>query len=405
LYEFSQINNKINRIIISAKLIERIKNDKNLDNKYHSSSDFQKSPHKAYFIGDFNNEVFIKFGNDNPITYSKGIEYNTTLRKWCKKLALINFGFPKIIKGYWKFDYEEQNVRYMTLSDWGDICQSLPNPTELDVNGVKIMFQNISTKWVEELKQFLVTFFTKLFSLDGLTDDELSEYVDAMTNENAINIWVRGFTHATQNAIYNYESLEHYGDRMLIGPFRDYMGKRFERITHTEASGFQLQYLSAEYQCYWSDDLNLSGRVMKSPIIKDSKKLKTDMLESFIGCASTVALKYYDGFQFLIVSKIITLIGESIPFDKEMVFGKPKQKVIQINETLGFTNQDIIVQTTNIKDKNGNVKVRLTPILSQEIYLFYESKDRERIKRDGVSLTSINNLEIYNFPFSYLFKC
>ena len=28
LYEFSQINNKINRIIISAKLIERIKNDK-----------------------------------------------------------------------------------------------------------------------------------------------------------------------------------------------------------------------------------------------------------------------------------------------------------------------------------------------------------------------------------------
>lgn len=328
----------------------------------------------AYLLIDFDGTANIM--GDQNFSYINNVEKSVHIRKKCKKIAMYNYTGQKINCGYWKLvdENESANVQFLNVCKWGKISQSIPFPR------VKIQFEQQfspdAIKWEKELKDFISMFVRKLCEDRFNSKEDLEEFVEQMTNNEAMALYTQAFQHKTQNAVYNNESLEFVGDNMLYSFFSLYLFKTFPRITQQEASGFQLQFLSAEYQYLLSDDLNLFDRLIKMNGLNPTKKAKTDVFEAFYGALCIVANNIDPGSFYMFVESFVFCFSESYPYNKDMIFGKSKQKVVQINEKLGFDKDSIkLIKKTEGQDKN--ISFYMYMVVEENLMDFYIQKDKK----------------------------
>lgn len=311
---------------------------------------------------------------DQRYTYSEKIEWEPLFRRNCISIMTYKYTGSDITAGYWKMTRKlpEIQAQILEISQWGKISQIIPRYEGPVIGGQDIHNAEKSKNWVKSMKEFIEFLIRTLFQNDrGIRIEEIVEF---FTSDESLEVLVNAFIHMTQNAIYNYDTIEHHGDNLFRTHFSNYMHFKFKRITPQEASGYQLQYLSSQYQSYWSDDLFLFDRLIRQPFVRDTIKAKTDIMESFFGSLSEIGYRFNPGFNFLVIDKIMNLICESLPFDKDMIFGKAKQKVIQINETLGFDADSIEIKRS---DKSTTTSVILTIRVAKPLQEFFLKKDAE----------------------------
>lgn len=371
---------KLGRIVISSKF-NNSKLLTDFSGKVISMSNFKDSPRVAYLFADFNETSNIM--GSEQLSYSKNVEWNSIFRSNCSKVIMYRYRGQPISAGFWKFSGEDESLRlkFLDICRFGKICQSLPKPTYRHIGDKMIYNQKLSKEWTDDMTLFIHRFISLLFEGDFDTPEELDEFAKQYTTHDAMKVWVRGFTHVTQNAVYNYEPIEHLGDSGMDGFFVEYMHATYPRITNQEASSFKLQYMSAEFQQYFSDSLNLFDRLFKVSFLRPSTKAKTDILESFVGCLSIISRHIDNGLQFLSVSKLMWLIGDSLSFDKDMIFGKSKQKVIQVNESMDFDKSMLKISEKGeigSEDRPEGLRYLIQMKVGDRLFDFYKKFDAKR---------------------------
>lgn len=393
------LNEKVSNIIISSALKDS-EYPKHESGRVFTLSHFNKDPHKMYCFLDFAGSRFIM--NDQKYSYEKMIEWSPLFRQYCISILTYSYDGPDIKAGYWQMIKKNENLRTQTLmiSEWGRFVTSLPKYLGRNIGGKVVHSADKSVAWIESLREFIRVFITNLFAKDKHID--LDSILEHFLSESSMDTFVLGCIHMTHNAVYNYESLEHLGDNLFRTHFATYVHMKFPRISNQEATGYQLQYLSRSYQHHWSDDLALYDRLIKQDVVRETTKIKTDAIEAFFGSLATVAYDLSPGFDLLIINKIMYLICESIPFDKEMLYGKPKTKVIQINETLGFTKQSItILAKSDLESENTNLEVKV----SKDLRDYFAKIDSDRQKKPNAiipkgGLSSICKLTASFSPYN-----
>lgn len=375
-------------------LIDSILENENVDNVILSfslkdSKFFEMGNDRIINISTFKSNqkpmyCFLDFENTKQIMgeheYSEKIEWEPLFRRNCISIMTYKYTGSDINSGYWNMESKDDSlqVQRLKLSGWGEISQKIDRYTNVEMGGTNVHNRELSEAWIKSIQHFIEQFIRLLFEdCRGFDVDSLVEHFH---NKESMEIIVRGFTHATHNAVYNYESLEHLGDNLFRSHFSNFTHSRFERITPQEATGYQLQYLSSQYQCIWSDDLFLFDRMIKHNCVRYTKKAKTDIIESFFGVLSTIAKNYMIGFNHVIIEKLMNTICMSLPFDKSMIFGKAKQRIIQINEKLGFESSSIVVSKSRLKDGKIELKVSISDPLRE----YFERRDRENHTKDFV---------------------
>lgn len=326
--------------------------------------------------------------SNNELSYSDTIEWNPVFRKFCKRIMNYRYTGSKIIDGYWSDENIEthDNIRFLKISKWGDMCQKLPVPDARLSLSDKVFDTVKSSKYIEDLKHFIKSFFTILLEDEEDTED----IIESLLTKESMTVWVRAFIHITQNASYNNDSLEHRGDRVFHGDFGRYMHDKFPNINSHEASSFVHQYLSKKYQKIWSDDLYLIDRLIKNPIVERSPKTKTDCIEAFIGAADEVASNAQNGLNYVMLSKLLYTLFDSVPFNKELKFGIPKHKIVQINESLGYKKNDLIVaEVQKGTDAGGDFSYLVSQVVNPALREFYNHKTIESSIAGNTPLTDI----------------
>jgi dsRNA-specific ribonuclease len=371
LIEDVLVHENVNRVVISSKM--------NPEFMAGNPRVFRFSEYgfgqRMYAFLDFNETTSIM--GDQLYAYSKRVEWAGMFRKYCSSIMTYKYAGSDITAGYWSISLALPKIsaQILSISDWGHLSQRLPVYDGPNVGGLNIYNSETGTHWIESMKTFVAAFLRGILAKSRNLDVE--KIIEHYISDKGMIRLVQAFTHETQNAVFNYEGPEHLGDSIFYTHFSSYLHFRFRRITPQEASGFQLRYLSAEFQQYWSEDLNLFDRMIKRDFVKKTSKAKTDILEAFMGAMALIAHDYSPGFDLFICNLIITMICDSLPFDKDMIFGKSKQRVIQINESLGYPSESI-----KIKEEiavNGTVLMNVS--VSNSLYEFYKSKDSENRNR------------------------
>lgn len=365
---------------------------------------YEENPGNFFTFIDFVDSLFIMGIQDK--TYNKDIEYNKFFRSRCKSIMTYKYSGSNILSGYWKAlesnIYPEIQCQILNISEWGRISQKLPKYTDVEINNVTIHNQDFSKAWIKSMKIFIDLFIREVLKDLNESDPEiLNEIAEYYTSQESLIILTKAFTHVTVNAIYNYEDIEHHGDNLFRSSFSNYLHFTFERITNQASTGYQLQFLSSEYQSFWSDDLGLFHRMIKDSTVRPINKSKTDIIEAFFGALSFIGHSYQEGFNNLITEKVMYLISDSLTFDKDLIFGKAKQFVIQIGETLGFDANNITIKSSN----SGHEKI-LEFVIQKSLLDFYTAKDIELSRednssRDNVKVTRIKLSKISNLRYSY----
>jgi dsRNA-specific ribonuclease len=374
-----------------------------LDAKYPGillkiESDFKTKNKKPFLLfNDFEGTSVIMSDNNN--TYSRNIEWDSFFRKFCRRIINFNYKGSKIIDGYWSDENIEtyDNLRFLKISKWGNMCQRLPVPVPAISDSNKVFNSETSKQYIADLEKFIRELLTIL-----LEDEEgdNTKLIDSFLSVKAMSTWTLAFIHVTQNATHNNDSLEHRGDRVFHGDFARYMHDKFPGINSHEGSSFHQHYLSGSYQKYWSDDLNLFDRLIKNKNVRGSPKIRTDCLEAFVGALDEIASSIQNGLNYVIGSKFLYMLSDSIPFNKELKFGIPKHKITQINESLGFKRNDLVIEEIKMinghkcKDEGGEFSILVTKVENNNLARFYEDKTLESNIRGNRTLSSITRSEI-----------
>lgn len=326
-----------NSLILSVLFLRqnpdfKIELENKIDTKFKiiKSDKFIENQSKCIFFGDFNNSIFL---TETNIDFVEKIIKNNTYRKNCKYVIMYNYTGSPPLNGYWKFDRKiDDNIYLLSLSEWGSICQNIPHinlPEAGLITYENISNLSISTHWLNELKNFLRYLIPLIMGTVEFLEEILS-------NENMI-VWVKCFIHETFNVIYGYQLLEFLGDKICSIKFTEYMIAKYERLTESEATEYHNQYMSKNHQYYLADDLNLIKFLLADfSVFTPSKKDKTDIFESFVGALYQTCQTINISIAECATSNFFTLIGEQFSFERNMTFGVPKHRVIQIIESLGF---------------------------------------------------------------------
>lgn len=371
-------NEKVDNIVLSSQL-----NDSDYfrdgNERIIKLSTYKANQKPMYCFLDFADSTNIM----SQYLYSDKIEWQQLFRRNCISIMTYKYTGKDMTSGYWNMTSKDVSVQtqILSISKWGSITQQLPRYTGPNIGGLNVHNKALAEAWVESMRDFIGTFVRLLF--DGKPGFDIDALVDHYLSKESMEIIVRGFTHATQNAVYNYESIEHHGDNLFRSHFSEFTHNRFERITQQEATQFQLQYLSSEYQSVWSDDLSLFNRMIKHDFLGDTKKAKTDIIESFLGVMSQVARRFMLGFNHVVVETIVSTICMSLPFEKNMIFGKSKQRVIQINERLGFTANSIRIMSTKSKTAD---RIELSVVVEKSLNEFYNKREQDQSRSAPTSL-------------------
>jgi len=356
------------KIVLSNKYLdyERKKNtdgisdiERKYPNKIISTLDYGKNPEPCLFFGDFVDTTSL---TTNSIDYYMKVDREDVYRKNCRSVMMYKMSGVSPVNGYWHTDRptpKGTNIVILNLSEWGAMCQNIPDTSGIIAARHNIGNVEVGLKWIDKLKNYLRYILTEIAGND--------QYVEEMINDENMECWKKVFTHKTYNQVVNYELLEFFGDKISSAYFSIYMITKYPRLTNHEASEYHNQYLSSDHQHYMANDLHLMDFLLIDEDLKSElknfnyEKRKTDLIESFVGAVYNTAVNAVTGltgkkskgssFANFLLTNFFTMVGESLPFEKKMTHGKSKHRVTQILESLGF--QIKVDFDENVENRNN----------------------------------------------------
>ena len=331
----------------NVKKIFTAKGDKNVD--ISSYDNIEKYSEKKINLPLY---IYINFsdeeGNPSDFIGGKNIETYFNMPFWrrnCEGLLLFNYSGDFIDHNFWFSEpTETTNILICKRSKWAELCQILKEPSE----GIT----QLSEQWVIEYKNYIRTILSFLVE---------EEYISRFVEEDNMITWIRAMIHKSISMFYNYESIEHMGDKYANTAFEKYMKKRNSNFTAQELTEYSNQYMSKEYQSKFSDDLLLTSWGFYDNSVEKNNKLKTDLLEAFTGALVISGDGISDNVGSLVVGNLYMILGDSLPFYKSMIFGLPITQVTQMNQMMKFSGSGdepsaftITVIDEIVKSKNAS---------------------------------------------------
>jgi dsRNA-specific ribonuclease len=310
------------------------------------STDYGKEAGPCIFFGDF-------VGTDRitpkKFNFYDSVEMNRTYRTFCRGVTQYRFNGNPQLNGYWLYEKsiigENGNLIFLKRSQWAIMVQNKPLPLFNNLTNIINITSNVqvSKDWLDSVKILIRYLLTNILKTDI--------YNDILTDDFNMTCWIKCFIHETFNIVYGYQSLEFLGDSIMGTKFDIYMISKYPRMKESEFTEYHNQYMSAEHQSYLSEDIGLPGLLLRNEkIIVMSKKIQTDILESFTGALYQTCQTINQSLAEIASLNFLTLIGEQFRFDHAMAFGKPIHRVTQILQSLGLsykTDLDITIKSVN----------------------------------------------------------
>lgn len=388
------------RIVLSNKFLDGIRVNKGVG----TSKIEQKAPTRIISTIDFGKNpkpclIFVDFQNGTRFTplsldYFENIDRQPRYRKTCRAIVMYRFTGNPPINGYWMLNDSKvdntSSIIFLELSNWGRICQNAPSPP---IFGKEFNPDTILTKpeidllWMRSVREYLSYFINAILDTD--------EYTEEILSDDNIPIWIRSFIHETFNYLKNYESIEFLGDRLCKTNFSIYMIAKYPGLLKNELTEYHNQYMSKDHQWYISDDMNLKELCLcDREVLTFTSKYKTDLMESFVGSLFLTCQNISLDLAFRAVTNYFTLIGESLPFEKKMIYGIDKHRISQVLDSMGFNvnGGDIEIRFQEQNKGSMNARSKFVFIGYARFVGFVEKLQRENNK---------NISELLNFTYEY----
>lgn len=209
-------------------------------------------------------------------------------------------------------------------------------------------------QWTKELQKFI---YTEILPKSVSPKD--NEYMKDLVSEEAMQIWVKAFTHKSYDAniLKNYETLEKLGDPSVKAAFTQRIIQKYPAITPGELSNMTTYYLAKMKQAQISEELGLPNWMRI--LTPHTPSTKEDALEAVHGALCIVGdLIIGSGNGQSLSSNFTYSIYD---FDNITIEGTqrdPKMKLKDTFEKLGWFSGkqlefiDIEKWTPNPNDKN-----------------------------------------------------
>lgn len=235
-------------------------------------------------------KMFVKYGFKDPEP-STEISYVDSIPK-AEKVSALTTEKDKL-----KREIDEEEFDNILLTHIKTTFKDLPKPTPgLDKN---------SSEWIAEFQAFLVQLCSKFMLPTQATKLVAAEYMP---------IWISAFTQKDFDTENNNEGIETVGDKVLGAHMVDYLYQYFkEKGTETKPkwiTNTQKRYVDKTFLGQKAD-FNISQWVRLSEDVKQTKSVKEDTVESFIGALYIVLNKINYGSGFVIVRKFFDLVYEN----------------------------------------------------------------------------------------------
>ena len=197
------------------------------------------------------------------------------------------------------------------------------------------------TQWKNDLREFLRTLLTPIFS-------KKPEYLDKILTPEAMKRWTVAFTEKSYNEKLgeNYEQLEALGDKALDFIFYQYVLDRYPNMDEHQLTQLKKNYISKDYQGPLSTKLGLVKwiRVLHQHINLD---IREDVFESFFGalvmnCTKLIGRGSGENYGYNFILSIFNELPDLHPEEDA------KTQVLQTFEKIGIQPhpRPIEVETT-----------------------------------------------------------
>lgn len=323
---------KCNRIVIPVSYTNG--EIYNISDRIITTSVFGKSPRRCIFFGDFEGTHFIT--KSHQFDYFARVDREPIYRRYCKSVIMYNFIGTPPMNAYWVVDTEKTKVDeqtsmfFLKLSLWGKLCQDLQILVEPNQATVRLENVDVTIEWLEKLRTILRHFLPEILCTDEYTEELLSD-------ENMI-CWVKGFVNETYNYIYNYNGLEFVGDGVFECSLRTFMYTKYPRLQSGEATNYRADYASRDYMSIWAADMQFIEMILADrDVFKHTVKTKGDLFEAFFACLFQTCTSIEPTLGFVACQNLMTMIGETLTFEKKISFGRDQHRVEQILGSFGFT--------------------------------------------------------------------
>lgn len=322
--------------------------------KIINTRSFGSDPGRCIFFGDFEGTHFL---TSSQFDYFEKVDRVSTYRRYCKFVIMYDFIGTPPANGYWVFDPEREHefnsppIFFLKLSLWGQLCQSLQILNNSEPGYVRLECVDVTKEWLEKLKTILRHFLPEILSTDEYTEELLSD-------ENMI-CWVRGFVNETYNYIYNYNGLEFVGDGIFEAALRTFMFSKYPRLQAGEATNYRTEYASRDYMSIWASDMQLVGMILADPdAFKHNTKTKGDLFESFFAALFNTCTNIDISLGYIACQNLMTMIGETLTFEKKIGFGRPQHRVEQMLASYGLEQGKVNPTTGKLYSENADFGVR-----------------------------------------------
>lgn len=208
--------------------------------------------------------------------------------------------------------------------------------------------------WVKNL----IKFISNLNPIRLLKDQGFESLYDFMTTDDkAIAIWIKGFTHLSYNPENNYEMLSYFGDRVLKIIFADYLIERYPDFNQGNFTNLEIIYMASKGtdkgRIVFSKSLHLNKYIRIRDFASKyvGNKVIGDVFTSFFGCVRMIGDLYRPMSGILVAKRVFANVMQDFPidFDKQLKGTIKKQHKITTNST----NIDWI---KNLMSFIGNIK-------------------------------------------------
>ena len=329
------------------------------------------------------------------VDYYERIDRGRKYRDRCLEVIMYNHTGFITSNGFWIYYSDitlpELRIIFLKRSKWAEMIQTIPKIDPIPGNPITYLSNPGSSEaWINNVTKVI------RHILSHICDDE--SLIDLMMTSENMEKWTKMFMHPTFNYIYNYELYEYLGDRILSAKFDIYMCSKYERLNKQEASNFHSQYLSKFHQYYISEDMKLPDLVIyDKTMFQLDIKYKTDLLESFFTSLFLTAQSINYCFAEVMCMNLTIMLGESLPFEKKMIFGLPKHRVTQVLQALKIRDRENKDEFGISVMKNNHGKHDASTTLT--FYINNNQVILNKLKADGKSIDSINGYHQTYSPF------
>lgn len=374
LIDLFKTHDKINKIFIYPGFgEEKLSNDnKVLFSKNYDSNKLitvttnkQNSTNKCILFCDFINSTYLTI---NKHDYFDIIDRNDYFRKKCNSIIMYNYTGLTFNTSYWIHDSklikDDCSLEILKKSKWAELCTSIK---AYDRNKDK----------VENFKQFLNNILTKIIGTD--------EYNEEILSHQNLPTWIQSITHETYNQKYSYDRLEFLGDTIFKSKLAIYIQAVYPNLNAGELTNYITEYISRNYMSLWCNDLNLFNYIIVEEslrnVLADNIKIKCDLFESFIGALYQTCSIVDESLANVACSNLITLIGNSLTFEKKLSFGRPQHRFTQILDSAGLKysqDKDYYLQEEKNLVEEGEVYNILYLVFKPESFNILHNIERNK---------------------------